>query len=410
VWLTTLAVVLTALYVGVMLLIAVGMRRPPPRTRSAGAWPSVDLIIPAHDESARIEPTLAAVAALAYPGELRVIVVDDRSSDDTAAIVRRAMQRDPRLRLLRILRPSRRLAPKVAAVAQGVSASDGDVIVTTDADCTMAPDWLQAMIDPLRDDDVVMTLGPVTTLAFGAAGGLRARMEAIDWLSLMLVSRSLTRLGFSLASSANAQAYRRSAFLRSGGFGVSGRAPSGDEDLLAQQLGALPGARTVFLDDPAARVVTRGTAGWRAWLAQRRRWVSRYHHVDRYPPAFWGAIALLGGHSVALMLAAATLPFHPTSAAPLGIAWGTKLLIEIVGVGAALRQFGRSDLIGPALVAWAVTHPLLIALASVTSLLRPGSWRAGARSYRRRAWRARMRRGRARLRQRWRRPPGSIAP
>jgi poly-beta-1,6-N-acetyl-D-glucosamine synthase len=392
-----LLVALVVPYLGLLLLVAVGMVwAPAARQRTVPAtaprWPSVDLIVPAHDEAATLPATLATLRRLDYPGTLRVIVVDDRSTDATAALVEAAARADPRLRLVRVRAASRRWAPKVYAVWQGIRAGQGELIMTTDADCRLPPGWVRAMSAPFVDPQVALVLGTVTTRAPGEARGFRERVEAIDWLSLMLTARSLARLGWTFASSANAQAYRRSAFDRAGGFGLAARAPSGDEDLLAQRLGRLPGARTVFVDDPAAHVVTRSMPSWGALLRQRQRWVTRYQHVDQYHPAFWLAITLLGAQSLALSVALLALPFAPAAAATVLPLWGVKLAIEVVGAHLGLARLGRGDLAGPAVVGWAMLHPFFVATALVASVLRPSSWDQGRLGYRRRLWRARWRR------------------
>jgi poly-beta-1,6-N-acetyl-D-glucosamine synthase len=407
-----LLVALVVPYLGLLLLVAAGVlweRAPRPHPASAPdaargrRWPSVDLIVPARNEVATLPATLASLRRLDYPGDLRIIVVDDRSTDATADVVAAAAHDDARLHLVRVRTASRRWAPKVHAVWHGLRAGDGELIMTTDADCRLPVPWVRAMSAPFADPAVVLVMGSVTTRAPGAARGFRERFEAIDWLSLMLTARSLTRFGWTFASSANAQAYRRTAFERAGGFGLAARAPSGDEDLLAQRLGRLPGARTVFLDEPGARVITRAMPSWGALLRQRRRWVTRYQHVDQYRPAFLLGMGLLGAHSLALSLALLALPFAPAAAGTVLPLWGAKLAIEVIGTHLGLARLGRGDLAGPAVVGWAMLHPFFVAFVMVASVLRPSSWDGGRNGYRRRLWRARWRR--CHRRRPWAQPP-----
>jgi cellulose synthase/poly-beta-1,6-N-acetylglucosamine synthase-like glycosyltransferase len=372
-------------------------RPPAPRRRH---WPSVDVVVPARDEAARMPALIASLAAQDYPGPLRVYLVDDRSSDGTGALARRLSAGDPRFSVLRIDAPSRRMAPKVHAVAHGIAAGSGAWIVTSDADCVHPSGWLQALIGAAAASDVLVS-GYVETARPGEANGLLRSFEAIDWASLMIVNRALMRLGQSVASSANNQAYRRDAFERAGGFGVAGRAPSGDEDLLAQRLGALPGATVRFVDSPAARVLTEPVRSWPALLRQRRRWVSRYHHPQQYRPAFLAGIVLLGVHSVTLSLGTAALPWWEAGRPWLLAAWLAVLAPVLSGMRLGLGLLGRRDLRGLRLVAWALLHPPFIALVSVSSFVKPASWRAGADGYRRRWWRARLRRLRPRRGGQW---------
>jgi cellulose synthase/poly-beta-1,6-N-acetylglucosamine synthase-like glycosyltransferase len=387
---STLALAL--LYAAVALVLAVTLRRARRPPASMGAdWPDVDVIVPARDEAEGLPATLASLAAQDYPGRLRVIVVDDRSRDDTALLVDAAAARDDRIRLVRVEAPSRRLAPKVNAVAHGVEAGSAPWIVTTDADCVHPRGWLRALLSAAGERDVLVT-GHVETARHGEARGLFAKVEALDWVSLMLTNRALVLLGAAVVSTANNQAYRRAAFRAVGGFGAAGRAPSGDEDLLAQRLGALPGAGVAFADAPEARVLTASTRTWGGLLAQRRRWVSRYHHPQHYHRGFLAGIALLGAHSLCLSVATLTLPFWPAGLPWLLAAWGTVLAVVVSGMHVGLAGLGRDDLGGWPVWAWALLHPFLISAATLWSIVRPGSWRAGASAYRGRAWRAGLRR------------------
>lgn len=374
---TIVLAVLVAAYLTLLLHVARGLRPTSPPRSSApargGRWPSVDLVVAARNEAATLPATLATLARLDYPGRLRVIVVDDRSTDGTDAVVRAAAERDPRLRLVRVATSAPGRAPKVHAIAVGVSAGRGEIVATTDADCRVGPDWLRAMVAPFADPAVVWTLGTVTTRAPGEARGFRERFEAIDWLSLMVVSRSLARLGGPWATSANAQAYRRSALARVGGFEPVAAAPSGDEDLLAQRVARLPGARAVFVDD--ARVWTRPMPSWGAWLRQRWRWASRFRHARRYHPAYWGGIVLLGAVSVAAVTALAALPWRPGDAPAVLALLAAKAAVEMAGLRAGLRALGRADLTGTALVGWALLHPFAVTVAALAAVLRSASWR-----------------------------------
>lgn len=70
------------------------------RRAEVGAWPSVDVCIPARDEAANIERCVRSLMAQDYAGEFRITVLDDESSDGTADIVRRLAAQDARVRLM----------------------------------------------------------------------------------------------------------------------------------------------------------------------------------------------------------------------------------------------------------------------------------------------------------------------
>lgn len=361
---------------------------------SGRAWPSVSVIIPAHNEAVRLPSTLASLAAVEYQGQWELVLVDDRSSDATPELMRLAAQADPRVKIVTIDAASKRLAPKVNAVRQGILASSGAVIVTSDADCSYRPGWLTALVSAF-EPGVAMVSGYVETGLSRARPGSKvpwwAWIEAADWFSLMLVSRSMLRFGKAYASSANNQAYLRSAFEQAGGFGAGARAPSGDEDLLAQRLGALPDHRVAFADESAARVTTSTAGSFASFLKQRSRWVSRYRHMVHYRPAFLAGLSVLGFESIGLSLALLAAPFVPEIRLATLLVYLAQTAAHVLGMNVGARQLARRDLGGSVSLLWALLHPFIIATAVIWSWLAPGDWRAGAVDYRhslmRRRWR-----------------------
>jgi cellulose synthase/poly-beta-1,6-N-acetylglucosamine synthase-like glycosyltransferase len=369
-------------YIGLMLMVVVGLMRRNARPQN-DETPSVSVVIPAHNEEAKLGATLASLAQQKYSGVLEFVIVNDRSTDATESIIQRYAQDDPRFRLINVHLPSRRLSPKVNAVNTGIQASSGEIILTSDADCQYPETWVSGMVSHF-EPDVAMVVGYVESTRPGDNSGAVQRFESTDWLSLMLTSMALTHFGWKFASSANNQGYRRSAFQAIGGFGASGRAPSGDEDLLTQRMGRLQDKRIVFASTPEIRVYTQPMPSLYALLNQRRRWVSRYHHIMHYHPLFWLAISILGVQSILLSAGIVAAFFVPALMPYVFGLWGVKLAVELVGMHYGEKQMNRQDLGGLTTLTWAVLHPFFIATVVSWSLVKSGEWRAGANSYRRR--------------------------
>ena len=387
---TSFLVLLYALclpYVGLMTMVVVGLLRSRHRTPAVDT-PSLSVVIPAHDEEEKIGATLASLAEQRYDGDMEFVIVNDRSTDATRDIVLGFCERDPRFRLVDVTRRDRRLSPKVNAVDTGIRASSGEIVLASDADCRYPDGWAAGMASHF-EPDVAMVVGYVESTRAYRSRSWVERFESTDWLSLMLTSKALTHFGWKFASSANNQAYRRSAFEAIGGFGASGRAPSGDEDLLTQRMGRLPDMRVVFASSPETRVLTEPMPSLMALLRQRRRWVSRYQHMLHYHPAFLLSIMVLGFQSVALALGLLLLPFAPELAPWVLTIWGLELAVEFVGMAIGTRQLDRRDLWGLPVVVWALLHPFFIATVLIWSLIKPGHWRTT--SYRRRFYLRRMR-------------------
>jgi dolichyl-phosphate beta-glucosyltransferase len=133
--------------------------------------PSVTIVLPAYNEASRIEPALAELLGYLRRGgrpraggrssdELGrwdVLVVDDGSTDGTAAIVEAlpeaaaAPGEEPRLRVLREGHKG-----KGGAVAAGILAATGDLVIFADADMATPPDQLPLLTAALEHHDVAL--------------------------------------------------------------------------------------------------------------------------------------------------------------------------------------------------------------------------------------------------------------
>src|SRR5258708_16159943 len=96
------------------------------------AHPQLSIVIPAYNEGARIEQTLDRVMScvLAQGWDAEVLVVDDGSKDNTAAIVERWMRVHPRLHLVK----NAGNRGKGYSVRNGLLQAAGEIVMFTDAD------------------------------------------------------------------------------------------------------------------------------------------------------------------------------------------------------------------------------------------------------------------------------------
>lgn len=112
------------------------LRRPPADCRDGGL---VSVLIPARNEAANVGDALESVLA-SRDVDLEVLVLDDHSTDATAAVVAAVARRDARVRLLRGRGLPRGWSGKTFACQQLADAARGDVLIFMDADVRLAPD------------------------------------------------------------------------------------------------------------------------------------------------------------------------------------------------------------------------------------------------------------------------------
>lgn len=128
-------------------------RELPEREDGDTEWPSVSVIVPARNEALNIEACLRSIAASNYP-DFEVIVVDDRSEDDTAARARSVAAGLPaRVTVLDGEALPDGWLGKPWACNQGARVASGDVLLFTDADTTHAPELLARAVRGAQEDE-----------------------------------------------------------------------------------------------------------------------------------------------------------------------------------------------------------------------------------------------------------------
>ena len=125
--------------------------RVPPADPPPVAEP-VALLLPLRDEAHRVEPCLRALLAQTGVRDLRVLVLDDGSTDGTADVVRRVAGADPRVRLVegRPLPAGWWGKPWACAQLASEAGDDPSVLVFVDADVVLAPHAVAASVALLR--------------------------------------------------------------------------------------------------------------------------------------------------------------------------------------------------------------------------------------------------------------------
>ncbi len=100
--------------------------------------PEISIVVPARNEARQIEQCVRSILAQDYP-HFEVIVVDDRSEDETAAIVARIAGEDPRVRLIDGEALPSGWVGKPWALHQGARHAAGEWLLFTDADTIHEP-------------------------------------------------------------------------------------------------------------------------------------------------------------------------------------------------------------------------------------------------------------------------------
>jgi len=126
--------------------------------------PLVAVIIAVKDEEADVEEALQSVCRLQYP-HFHIIVVNDRSTDNTAAILQRIAINEPRITIITIDELAEGWLGKNHALYKGYMASTEEWLLFTDADVKFRPHVLQKAMNYIRQKrlDHLVVLPEVTS-------------------------------------------------------------------------------------------------------------------------------------------------------------------------------------------------------------------------------------------------------
>ncbi|NIK72754.1 cellulose synthase/poly-beta-1,6-N-acetylglucosamine synthase-like glycosyltransferase [Thermonema lapsum] len=251
--------------------------------RSKTSYPNgcLSVVVAMRNEADNIEAFLNCMAqqtlAAAY---WELCLVDDHSDDNSKQIAERWAKQHPQLSIKLFSLPPH-MHGKKAALTYGIQQSRYDFICCTDADCQPTPQWLELMRSFQKKSGAAFIGGLVR---LSPAQALIERLQNLEMIALVGIGAALLHRGIpGMCNGANL-AFDKKAFWQVGGYEGNAHIPTGDDEFLLQKIARLPGAHVAFLNHPGAVVYTPPQSTWKAWIAQRKRWISKwkYHRTGMH--------------------------------------------------------------------------------------------------------------------------------
>jgi len=229
----------------------------------------VSVIIPARNEERNLLRCIEALQRAEYsPEHIEFIIVNDRSTDSTASVAAALTHNDPRFRIVNKTAASlnANLRGKPGALQEGIDNATGDVLLFTDADCSIHPQWITAMSAPFRDESVGMVCGFTTIKTTGPF----AILQDVEWMYSQAMAKGGVGNDIPLGCYGNNMAIRRSAYDAVGGYAAIPFSIT--EDLALLQHIADHGKHVIYQCIPQATVETLPCTTLHEYLTQRQRW------------------------------------------------------------------------------------------------------------------------------------------
>jgi cellulose synthase/poly-beta-1,6-N-acetylglucosamine synthase-like glycosyltransferase len=234
----------------------------------------VSVIIACRNEQENLPRLLKCIAAQNYPEKLfEVIIVNDHSEDKTLEIATEFKK------VSNILAINNSGIGKKQALRTGINVSGGDLIITTDADCTMGKNWIRTIsaFYELNHDDMI-----ICPVQIESAPHFFGKLQELEYLSLQgITAGSVISKNPTMCNGANL-AYTREAYL-SHSDNLHDEINSGDDIFLLHSLKTQNNSKISWLESPDALVTTSSSSTFGAFLEQRGRWISKGKaYKDKY--------------------------------------------------------------------------------------------------------------------------------
>jgi biofilm PGA synthesis N-glycosyltransferase PgaC len=248
----------------------------------------LSLVIPARNEENTILLLLNDLQNQRFPkNKFEVIVVDDASTDQTAANVLefQKVAQFP-LQLIHLKDDQGLNIYKKRAIEKGIFHAQNPIIVTTDADCRVGQLWLELIANAFILGNCNMVLGPVK---FKYQTGFFQAFQQMEFSSLIAVTCATAKLGHPLMCNGANLAYKKDSFFEVGGYGNDTFA-SGDDMFLLHKMQEKFPSNIHFIQNREAMVETISKQDFPEFLGQRKRWVSKNRFLPDWKTILVGAL------------------------------------------------------------------------------------------------------------------------
>ncbi|MDR0654877.1 MAG: glycosyltransferase [Treponema sp.] len=229
--------------------------------------PLVSVIVSINNEETRMEELLRSLSAQDYP-EAEYIFIDDRSTDGGPRMLRAFAGGGKQVTIITLAEnpgPNH----KQYALTKGIETARGNLLLFTDADCRVPPDWIRAMVRRMEDPALGIIIGPVFKRPGGR--GFFHLYQCFDHAVRYMYLAASTGLGAAGGGFGNNLILRREALEAIGGYGAVPFSPTEDAALVSRmrsnskyRIHSACGADT--------HVLTAGEKNWTAFINQTLRW------------------------------------------------------------------------------------------------------------------------------------------
>lgn len=257
------------------------------------------IIVAFRNEEENLWALLQSIAQQNYPKQLfEILLVNDASTDQSVRVVQEFLltNQPVNIRLVENRRTS--ISPKKDAINTAIAISKYNWILTTDADCTVATNWLKTFDAYITKKDVVFVAGIVS---YTNKKGFIHQFQHLDWMSLIGVTMGSFGWNKPLLCSGANLGYNKKAFFQVKGFQGNEHIASGDDVFLMQKMQESFPNKLGYLNSKQALVKTQSLNSWQGLYQQRIRWSKKTSSLPNILIKGIGISVLLANFTVIIL-------------------------------------------------------------------------------------------------------------
>lgn len=238
--------------------------------------PFISVVVAARDEEKNISHCIKSLLIQDYPvDKYEIIIVDDFSSDKTAELIKIFESSVTNLKYLfsSANEQGHIISYKREAIQTGISASKGEYILLTDADCTVPTSWITTYSEQFMKEDCVFIGGSV--IISDENQNILTSFQGLDMIGMMVITGAGYQSGNQLLANGANMGFSKQVFKELGGYTQFPQKASGDDMFLLHHFHQHYPKSIRFLKTLSAVVVTQPEHSIKSLLGQRIRWASK---------------------------------------------------------------------------------------------------------------------------------------
>lgn len=254
-------------YVFIILRVIFTLNRELKATQKIAGENSISVLIPFRNEAKNIKACVESVINQKIDSKFEIILINDHSGDDF-------LDQIPKSEFVKVVDLNDEEKGKKRALSKGVEIASGDIVATTDADCIVAENWLSEISNRFQTKSIQMSLGKVFVKENRTA---LSSLQSSESLILGLFTEYGVKINRPILASGANLAFRKSAFIKVGGYEGNEHIPSGDDMFLLEKMKHYFGVKSISCHN--AEVLTKSEKTFKAFLTQRARWFNKMKYI-----------------------------------------------------------------------------------------------------------------------------------